>query len=540
MSKSVEKSTEKSSAFYEDYAKKGNFYLGSLVYKDSRSPVNQRYLWLEGNSGELRWSNHSIMLSQFKRIALTHINKLFKIQQAETFGFQLETHHHTIRFWANSQDDRDNWVLALNIAIDKKENKHRLSNSSSVTPKNADENKRTMISDKFGGTKVQNLSSFIRIDNDVKSKDEHTTVLSKLMTLVSVFNTHNQASPASFEDLPSLLQAYITQSQNSLLSLRSKLASPSDESIGLSTQVAMLQEKVTSLEVLKQKYDTQMYSLQDLTNSYHNEKQLTEDIAQILERLQNEKNKSSRDCKLFKTELDFVNDRNVQLEKRLEGLNINQKITEIYKGVEGIVSKRGKEVYVRLISVSSEKDRIVLRPTDSFATERDELLFSEITSMTPVKKTENNSQITVHNLDSPLSISVSNDKSGVLIDLTALFNTYKKLQTEKIEKLIEKQFKSNCEVLENQLRFEEKRMKLYKSVVINSIFDVDNSKLASQSMYEAEVTILSEALNQTFKDSISDRCMDYLKTERREIISNLLSLNSRIAEHGHLECHMVI
>ncbi|CAG9333530.1 unnamed protein product [Blepharisma stoltei] len=530
MSKIVEKRSERVSEFYEDYAKKG-----SGIYKDTKSLQNQRYMWLEYSSGELRWSNHSITQSQFKRIALTHINKLTKIQHASSYGFQLETHHHTIKFWANSQEERDYWFIALNLALDKKENKPNKS-LSSFSSLNLDENQKNP-SKHTPASSIHNLSYFANKITEGStpsptSEQDYKYILNKLAAIIDP--AIHDTSQSSLEELPQSIKIILSQNNLSLANImNSKHQNPSlsAETTSLLQQVSVLQEKVTSLETIKQDYDTHMHTLQDLTNIYHDEKQLTEDFAETLERLHLEKNKASRDCRLFKTELDFMSERNNILEKRLQEAGFcddSKKYVEIMKGVNGQVTKKGKEIE-KMVSVSLEKDRLIFRPVDSFEIEREELPFSEITSITPTKKLENKAQAIIHNLNTPICISLPIEKAGIFTDILDLFNEYKKMQTESIENLIARQFKGNCDILESQLRFIEKRMKLYKSAIIGSIFDIKNSMSASQSLLEAEIFILGESVPKNMVGPVSEMCLQYINKERKEIIEKISQTNLMVA-----------
>ncbi|CAG9313170.1 unnamed protein product [Blepharisma stoltei] len=484
------------SSAYEEFVKSG-----SSLYKENISSDSKRYVWLDPKSQELRWINKkSSSKSKYNRISINHIHQIIDLQEDQNYGFQLETNKHSVSFWAQSKEDRDIWTQIINDVI-----------AGSTGQKNCHKNislNKSDVLQKFGG----------------KSPMSSEEILENLAHLLGIY---------SYNELYQKIKSLLDQDELMISALHGQKSekNESPEVASLINQIEMLQEKAVELEAKKQKFDTQTYTIQNLQDLLQYERKEIQEKTNKLEEEAWKRDQAIADSASYKSERDFVELRNYQIEVLLEMLKeTNQRNIELLQGVQCKV-KFHKEYEDRTIFVSENFEKLIFRPSSGFSTLREVVYFSEILNISVPQKPDLHLYVTMqlNCIGSRTSISVPQENARVLGIISNLYNESKSVKQKSVEEETVMKFRENCSLIDLQLRIIEKFIKYYKSTLTSSLFDVKNGLSPTQSMLASEIAVLGDVTNTIVPSVISKECADYLNKDRVEILEKMNELNASIA-----------
>lgn len=229
-------------------------YSGTVAFKDSPEVSNRRYIWLDYNSKELRWSVGTMPQNLCKRLSINFIQKLSKVSTSSHSGFKIESKSHTITFWLLSEKDSNHWYSEILSLMSQDENSRSRKRASSVLTPSTE-------------------------DSALKLR-----VLSIISTLIP------NSSINRFEDSVEIVKTFLTN--------QSEL-SVSDEVKVLKDQVNTLQSRIKSMEEVKAEYDK--YSV--LEDEYLKVKNSGIDLSKKLDKIQADKSELSRELRIMKNEM---------------------------------------------------------------------------------------------------------------------------------------------------------------------------------------------------------------------------------------------
>ena len=489
---------------------------GAEVYRTAPTQNNKRFLWLDLKNKELRWSSSEFKTTQHKRIALSHIHSLTCLENPPYAGFQAQTRHHLIKFWIPSQKERDSWVLGVTEAM-------------SGSPPPADENQGAPSPEVLRSRALPNLVKQGMARDLFIKKDDLVGFMQKLNMLIDSAE-FSMEHAKEVTELPSKLEEFLEKEEELLKKLNNKAQSEpvSEEVLGLQEQCKSLQEKLNTMEAAKVEYDKGSLTIDDLNKQLEEAAGVSDSLSKRIEQLHVDKTRTSRDCKVYKNDLEAYKEKKNKLQVELETLKHKKRpestnFEELLKGVFGKVKKRNQNFQEKLISVAPEFDKVIMRAPQGYTVYYEEVMFANITCYS-WPKNDSEPTLSLHTTEMPICVAMPKHN---LSQLTSLIDSFKSSLKENIETKLSKQFKSTCDYLEKQIKCEEKLIRKYKSVLTKSICDLENKFSASQSVYTAELETLSELNSEMIPHLISEESTKYLE-ERKEMISKLKELNKSL------------
>lgn len=385
--------------------------IGGLILRNTPNHSNSRFLWLDPCSKELRWASGLAPSHDFKRVALSHIESISRIAHHEHCGFQIDTRNHNIKFWAFSLEEREHWVKSLLYVMRKDSGQEGASKSCSP---HTDENEGATSPEVL---RKRALPSFILAEangegcsRELFKKSVEGGVLAAVCEVVANY-TDNKI--LRIEDLPRAVEECIQQQEDCIQGIQEEIdnVESTAETEDLKTQIQELQRRIAALPRNSLKHENKINTLNAHRMEYQAEKTRTDELSLQLEQLYHQKDKVLKQCRVYRTELDFLNAHNYHLTQQLDKtqlLNKKQKFSELLKGVHAMVRKRGGEFVPRLVMVAPEMDRLVIRPSEGMSPDREEVGFGNVTCFAVHKNTDlkDHRSMSIHSPQSPLVLAV--------------------------------------------------------------------------------------------------------------------------------------
>ncbi len=341
------------------------------------------------------------------------------------------------------------------------------------------------------------------------------------------------------EEIPGRLEEFISREENSIRELEAKVRNQASsfDTQGYQEKLNFLQAKISSLEIDKEKYDKLHEKMASLKSDIHKEKLHSQELVQTLESLHLDKAKNSRECRVYKSELDFSMEKMNQLEHTLLKLELetgskamNKKFEPIIKGFRAEVIENSQLPQNKFISCSPDFKKLIWREVGMGCISKSELKLVDVHTLNSAASSDNTHYtITLLYSSNNLSLTVSDSEAFKLLLIKELWQDMRKPQTHSLDSILTDKYKSLCDFLESQIRLEERLIKQYKKSLTENICNLSNGMSARQSAYNSEVDTLKEFNTRWVTGLVSNEVENYISKDRQEMLNKLKDINQQIA-----------
>jgi len=505
----------------------GNSQSATPITKyNSRKLPEPRLLSYNEDLREIRWRKSE---GPWKTLSLQRVAAVLPLAKDKlNNGFTVRTDTKAIIFRADSTASRDFWVTQLNKELDRA--------AVESTPYPCDENeglaspemrrKRTMPSvvlNEFNKAEPMLCSRELF----TKGRQSEEVVVQQLMAqLNSYLETRaGQQLVTAPEDLPAALEAFLSQEQDVISDLENRL---SIEDTKPQVNLNMLRKRLRVMEQERGESESQQETLEELRKLLNREKDETEKMMQRVEELRNEKSHLNRNIRLYKTELEFVTERNVQLQRQLMEMQQPEKFIgrflTLHKGVTATFGYDENQMQDAYVTFSHDLRLLTVRIPGMSC---DKLLEVDLSTVKKCEQHGTEVKLTLHN---PTRIAIIKCAEEASKSLKQLWLDLKNKSDADPEQILIAQYSSTCQQLETQVRFIERLARKYKKTLTQSIFSLDNGYTAQQSALLAEIESLKEFDEKAVSESLSEEALEYLRHERPSLLQRLASLNDVVAQ----------
>lgn len=554
------------------------------------------------------------MAGPFEKISLYKIHRVtLASSRGSTFAFQVETGTRAISFGTSSVEEREKWISQLNHAVTSLTHNNieivaippKSENMGRCSPCKRGRRTHSIVLGEFNQEQIEpeiygevGSKKPARKENAKKRKSSNKKTTAELHDIKDLLNQYISSSSIdmgialieNIDEIPEKLEEYIRKEEGFIREMEGKNAmgvglGQIKNNAGVSEQDRLLQDKIEGMEGERKQYDVQQLVISDLRDELKKEKKNSEELIQAIEQLHIEKAKTSRDCRISKTELEFSTERLSQLKLRTEesretsnsvcGSLLEDLKPQRYSIITYPFPAKILTINTPLHTSDSSLNldiapytHLTTTPTSTFQEctlqcnePLSELSYTFINSNpareTGSKENENENEPTFILLSdiqaveeglaipgsymnanlkecSFLTISTNLRKYGIAVEAgySIYLYTLKDLCREKISYNNYTLAKSNCDKLETQLKIEEKMIRTYKQCLTTSICNINNGLTAQQSVFLAELESLKEIKGvEVHCELDADSELEtYLMEERDGLIDELIRLNGEVAE----------
>ena len=522
----------------------------SLLKLNKWKLPQSRFLWLDLDNHELRWSKNSRLASAvYKRVPFCDIEKVGKVskyrQTKAEHGLTVDTAGKSYVFRTETLEIRDQIVHAL-TEVSKKDQPFALrSTRASISPAayedtencgTPDQKQDPVLSDfnrHEGLTCSREL--FSKTGSAHRRAKYHDGAYRNIVTKITqtLAEVPNFDTPESPQELPATISKLLEGHNEEIRKLQGELQRETQES----GKVHALRKRLKMLEAAREKCEALEQENEQLKGRLEAQKQANQALEeQLTERFPKVLDSASA----FEASQDEVLAAGIDLLKR---------------GFHGYVNCIGDEVALKQLELTPDSDeeegykhrqiqcsqdlaQLVWKPVSLFSHKRVFICISEISSVlsgtedpTTLQPYPDCDYLTLQCPQLTLILAVEAQYTFYLEAITALFaqaNDLPYTPPSPSDALLTR-CRQACQQYEAQSRLLQHLIKTYKASLTASICDIHNGFSAQQAVYSAEIAQLREVNEKCVLGLVSPEAQEYLRTERAELLERLRYLNEVVA-----------
>lgn len=509
-----------------------------------------RFLWLDLDNCELRWSKNSRLASVvYKRVPFCEIEKVGKVskyrQTKAEHGLTVDAAGKSYVFRTETLEIRDQLVQALTDLSRKEEPIALRSTRATISPGayedtencgTPDQKPETVLCDfnKHEGLTCSRelFSKTGSAHRRAKYQDgAYRNIVTKITQTLS--EVPNIETPDSPQELPATISKLLEGHNEEIKKLQEDLQRETQESC----KVQALRKRLKMLEAAREKCEALEQENEQLKGKLEAQRQANQALEQqLIER--------------FPKVVDSASALAASQEEVLAaGIDL------LKRGFHGYVNCIGDEVALKQLELtpdSSEEEgykhrhiqcsqdlaQLVWKPTSLFTNKRVFICISEISTVisgtedpTTLQPFPDCDYLTLQCPQFTLILAVEAHYSFYLEAITTLFaqaNDLPYTPASSTDGLLTR-CRQACQQYEAQSRLLQHLIKTYKVTLTASICDLHNGFSAQQAVYSAEIAQLREVNEKCVQGLMSPEAQEYWRTERGQLLERLRYMNEVVA-----------